>query len=248
MWWFGKPPTTSGCKLCKRAISTTSTGKWSRLTSFVRVTNLMFLAFEWKGVERMPNAQSAVEKNLHRLLIEQPLPSPVQVQVAEGRCHHDFFFAESKLAVEIDGNWRWHSAEENARRDANLIGTAVLRFPWDMPPKEMRERIANVMAETKRLPIAEKITWVRDYNRKIREARKPTKLATVANPLCLDCEGSGWRLMPYFSEFTRQAEMRATRCKCENLRTTFELWDISELQFRKPPVQETLPLQIKEAR
>ena len=194
------------------------------------------------------NLQSAVEKKLHQLLIEQPLPIPVRVQVAEGRCHHDFFFAESKLAVEIDGNWRWHSVEENARRDANLVGTAVLRLPWDMALKEMRERIANVMAEVKPLPIAEKIAWVQTYNKTLMESRKasqPTPPTLAPNPLCIDCNGDGWKLVPVFSEFMRQAEMRATRCKCENLRNTFELWDSNEIWTRKPPVQETLPLQIK---
>ena len=190
-----------------------------------------------------------VEMELHKLLIAEPFSVPVKIQALEGRCKLDFFFPDWKLAVEIDGPW--HDGPRDMQRDDGLgkMGIAVMRLPADMPVSQMRRNIAYVSDRILLLPLAEKLRFVKNYDTKLLERLiEPIQQQTTRagpNPLCIDCDGSGWKLVPVFSEFMRQAELRATRCKCENLRNSFELCDPSEIWSRKQPVQETLPLQIK---
>jgi very-short-patch-repair endonuclease len=203
-----------------------------------------------KGIA-MKGYQSNAEKSLHKLLITQPVGSPVNIQVQDGRCRHDFLFQREKIAVEIDGNWPWHNREANAKRDAGLVGIAVLRLPWDMPVETMREHIVHVLSETKTMEPAVKIAWVREYHLQLfndwqSRSNQPDK--TGPREDCLDCGGLGWKRIPVWSDFMGCAIERATRCSCKNLRdaSKFELVSLDvedmlrERLSRKPAQQETL--------
>lgn len=200
-------------------------------------------------------AHTHAEKELHKLLVMEPFPVPLKTQAPEGRCRLDFFFPDWKLAVEIDGPWHAENPEADKNRDDGLakMGIAVLRLPADMPAVQMRRHVAYVSQRILCLSLAEKIQFVRGYKTDVLDhlvtpdAAKP-KPSLTPNPLCLDCDGSGWRLVPVFSEVIRQAEMRATRCQCKNLRSEAELqlsgeeWftELRERLERKPPQQAVM--------
>jgi very-short-patch-repair endonuclease len=160
------------------------------------------------------------EQELLSLLRQRPLAVQHVYQHHEGKYIIDFFWPEWKLGAEIDGPW--HESEADQFRDGNLakIGIAVLRLPADLTAERMREQVRYVAQRILFLGMPAKVEFVRNYRPPKPELKPATwdRQNYLGHPLCLDCSGNGWRLTPIFSEKMRQAEMRATRCKCENLR------------------------------
>lgn len=190
-------------------------------------------------------AHTRAEKELHKLLTLEPLSVPMKTQAPEGRCRLDFFFPDWKLDVELDGPW--HDPDADRKRDDDLarVGIAVLRLSAEMPPAQLRRHIAYVSQRILYMPLAEKVHFARNYEPEILDhleapPRQPAQRGPREN--CLDCSGSGWKLIPVWSVFYQQAELRATRCKCENLRDETKLTLTSEdpVSRRKPPAQVTL--------
>jgi very-short-patch-repair endonuclease len=190
-------------------------------------------------------AHVRAEKEFHKLLIAEPLSAPVKVQAKEGPYSLDFFFPDWKLNIEIDGPW--HDLVANEKRDGVLAksGIVTLRLPADMPASQMRRHVVYISQRILLLPLADKITLLRSYKTELLDkfTAEPAPLGPQEN--CLDCSGSGWKLLPVWSEFLQHAEVRAARCECKNLRTqgSFTLASEDELTAavrRKPPTQEPL--------
>jgi very-short-patch-repair endonuclease len=187
-------------------------------------------------------AHTRAEKELHKLLVLEPFSVPLKTQAPEGRCRLDFFFPDWKLAIEIDGPW--HDPDADKKRDDGLgkIGISVLRLPADMPASQMRRHIAYVSQRILYLQLPEKLQFVRNYKPAILDrlqGETKKQAASVPQESCVDCGGSGWKLVPYWSNFLQRAEQRATRCECKNLRDDNRLALVSEdvTANHKPPAQ-----------
>jgi len=184
-----------------------------------------------------PPHHSRAERELHHLLLAEPLATPCKKEHREGRYSLDFFFPAWRLGVEVDSE-HFHDRERDAVRDAELakIGIVILRLTNTMPAAKMREHIAYVAQRIIRLPLAEKARFVGSYKTDVLDHLQEKPKAT-ARPSprenCLDCSGNGWKLIPVWSEFLQRASMRATRCACTNLRNEGQLTLASE-EFDAP--------------
>ena len=192
-----------------------------------------------------PPRHSQSERHLHQLLIEKPLSTPCKREQRECGFWLDFFFPAWKLAVEVDSA-HFHDPRKDAERDSILAsaGIVTLRLPNTMPVEQMRSEIEKIAAAILCLALPDKL----DYLRSLRDLRQPQNSLSqpepptwdrtqyLGNPLCRDCSGDGWKLVPWFSPKLRQAEMRATRCACKNLRSADEPLEFipSALPEKKP--------------
>ena len=189
-----------------------------------------------------PPRHSKAEIALQHLLIEHPLATGFKREHQEGRYRLDFFFAAWKLGVEIDSQ-HFHDPEKDAHRDRELarIGIVILRLSNVLPAEKLREHIAYVAERIVRLPLAEKVLFVRNYKVSILDAIVDAQVEKKKpDEDCLDCNGSGWKMVPTWHEGHRQAELRATRCDCTNLRQEFQLWSPDDFAPPKPPQQAPL--------
>jgi very-short-patch-repair endonuclease len=199
---------------------------------------------------------SRAERDLRVVILKSSLEKTVRFAAKEGPYTCDFLFVDWKLDVELDGPF--HDAVADATRDKNLakIGIVTLRLPFDMPPESMLQHILYVGGRIKFKPMPEKIVFLEGYRSVIRNSVGPSQQpeptqAKRPHPDCLDCSGSGWRMVATWSAFLKKAVQSAARCSCTNLRpqAQFALSDekeptLSEMLFewanKKPPQQATL--------
>lgn len=170
---------------------------------------------------------TSAERELQQLLAIRPLGAQPKYQHPEGRYRIDVFFPEWKLAVEIDGPRHEEQVEYDRTRDAQLasMGIAVLRLSSFLTPEQLRERIRYVSQRILYMGFDAKVKFCLEFSQP-KTAQQVDQESTTsesfnasrANPLCLDCNGSGWKMMPWWNERWRRAEMRAKRCDCKNLR------------------------------
>ena len=173
---------------------------------------------------------TAAERELQKLLAIRPLGAAPKYQHPEGRYRIDVFFPGWKLAVEIDGPRHERQVEYDCTRDAQLasMGIAVLRLSSVLLPEQLREHIRYVAQRIAYFGHPAKVKFCVDYSTSLQKKTEDHTLeqveresfgtASTGNPLCMDCSGSSWKMIPCWNENMRRAEMRATRCRCTNLR------------------------------